>query len=84
MLDRRRETRYIVSEIYDNFMVCKIKEPTGEYKPVKLLNVSLSGIRMKSEFRLPVGSLIECLISVPKAPLEGYLIWGEDYSLHRR
>jgi hypothetical protein len=69
-LDRRRETRYIVSEIYENLMVCKIKESTGEFKPVKLLNVSLSGIRMKSEFKLPVDSLIECLICVPKAPIK--------------
>jgi hypothetical protein len=73
MLDRRRETRYIVSEIYDNFMVCKIKERMGEFKPVKLLNVSLSGIQMKSEFELPVGSLIECLICVPKAPIKEIL-----------
>lgn len=77
MLDRRRETRYIVSEIYDNFMVCKIKEPTGEFKPAKLLNVSLSGIRMKSEFELPVGSLIECLICVPKAPIKEILFSAE-------
>jgi len=73
MLDRRRETRYIVSEIYDNFMVCKIKESAGEFKSVKLLNVSLSGIRMRSEFELPVGSLIECLICVPKAPVKEIL-----------
>ena len=67
MLDRRR---YIVSEIYDHFMVLKVKGPTGEFKPAKLLNVSLSGIRLKGEFALSIGSSIECLISTPKTPIK--------------
>ena len=73
MLDRRRETRYTVPEIYDNLILLKIKGPTGEFKPAKLLNVSLSGIRMKGEFELSIGASIECSISVPKTPIKEIL-----------
>ena len=60
-------------------MALKVKLPTGESKPAKLLDVSLSGIRLKGEFALSIGSSIECLISMPKTPIKEILCSAKLY-----
>ncbi len=67
MIERREEKRHIVPELYRKYITLKVREDTGEYVPVKLLDFSPKGIRMKSSYEIPVDSAIECLISAPKS-----------------
>jgi len=65
MIEKRRETRYTIAEIYQKRLVLKVRRNSGEFAPVKLLDISLRGIRIKYDLGLPVGSVIECSISIP-------------------
>ena len=67
MIERREEKRHVVPELYRKYITLKVREDTGEYVPVKLLDFSPRGIRMKSSYEMPVDSAIECLISAPKS-----------------
>ena len=67
MKERREEKRHVVPELYRKYITLKVREDTGEYVPVKLLDFSPRGIRMKSSYEIPVDSAIECLISAPKS-----------------
>lgn len=67
MIERREEKRHVVPEIYRKYITLKVREASGEYGPVKLLDFSPKGIRMKSSYEMPVDSEIECLISAPKS-----------------
>jgi hypothetical protein len=67
MVERREEKRHIVPELYRKYITLKVREATGEYLPVKLLDFSPKGIRMKSSYEIAVDSAIECLISAPKS-----------------
>ena len=67
MIERREEKRHVVPELYRKYITLKVREDTGEYVPVKLLDFSPRGIRMKSSYEIPVDSAIECLISAPKS-----------------
>jgi hypothetical protein len=67
MRERREEKRHVVPEIYRKYITLKVREDTGDYVPVKLLDFSPRGIRMKSPYKIPVDSAIECLISAPKS-----------------
>jgi hypothetical protein len=67
MPEKRRETRYTVPEIYQELITLKIKKDSGEFVAAKLLNISLSGIKIKDQFALAVGSIIECSISIPES-----------------
>ena len=67
MAERRQESRYTVPEIYQKHITFKIKNDSGEFVATKLLNVSLRGIKIKDQFKLAVGSVIECSISIPES-----------------
>ena len=67
MKERRKGERYVVPEIYRKYIYLKVREASGEFVPVKLLDFSPKGIRMKHSFGIPVDSTIECLISAPKS-----------------
>jgi hypothetical protein len=67
MRERREEKRHVVPELYRKYITLKVREDAGEYVPVKLLDFSPRGIRMKSPYEMPVDSAIECLISAPKS-----------------
>jgi hypothetical protein len=67
MKERREQKRYAVPEIYRKYITLKVRGTSGEFDPVKLLDFSPKGIRMKSPYEIPVDSLIECLISAPKS-----------------
>lgn len=67
MTERREEKRHVVPELYRRYITLKVKEATGEYVPMKLLDFSPKGIRMKSSYEIPVDSAIECLVSAPKS-----------------
>src|SRR4030042_3616871 len=67
MRERREEKRHVVPELYRKYITLKVREDTGEYVPVKLLDFSPRGIRIKSPYEIPVDSAIECLISAPKS-----------------
>jgi hypothetical protein len=67
MPEKRRQTRYTVPEIYQEQITLKIKTDPSEFAVVaELLNISLSGIKIKYPFPLAVGSIIECSISIPE------------------
>lgn len=67
MIERREEKRHVVPELYRKYITLKVREDTGDYVPVKLLDFSPRGIQMKSSYEIPVDSAIECLISAPKS-----------------
>ena len=67
MMERREEDRHVVPEIYRKYITLKVREPSGEFVTVKLLNFSPKGIRIKSSYEIPVDSVIECLIAAPKS-----------------
>ena len=67
MIERRKGTRYGVPDIYQEYVTFKIRKESGEFVPTELLDFGLYGIKIKSPFPLPVDSVIECLISIPKS-----------------
>ena len=67
MIERREEERHVVPEIYRKYITLKVRGASGEFMPVKLLDFSPKGIRMKSSYGIPVHSAIECLISAPQS-----------------
>ena len=67
MLERRERERHVVPEIYRKYITLKVREASGEFVPVKLLDFSPKGIRMRSSYEIPVDSVIECLIAAPKS-----------------
>jgi|Deesub1362A_J573_1020465.scaffolds.fasta_scaffold00045_77 phosphoglycolate phosphatase len=66
MPDRRREKRYTIPRIHQQYIELKINIG-GEYIPVTLLDFSEHGMKIKSPVPFDVDSLRECLISVPKS-----------------
>jgi hypothetical protein len=73
LIEKRTETRYTVAEIYQKRLTFKVRRNSGEFAPVKLLDISLRGIRIKYDLGLAVGSVIECSISIPTYPTEEVL-----------
>ena len=67
MTERRKEVRYGVPDIYQNYVTFKIKKDSNEFVPGKLIDFSLHGIQIKNSTPLATGSTIECLISIPKS-----------------
>ena len=65
VIEKRRETRYTAAEIYQKRFTLKVKMNSGGFAPAKLLDISLRGIRIRHDLGLAVGSVIECLISIP-------------------
>jgi hypothetical protein len=67
MMERRKETRVAVPEIYRKYITFKIKKESGEFAPAELLDFGPNGIKVRNPLVLDVNSAIECLISVPKS-----------------
>ncbi len=67
MIERRKGERYVVPEIYRKYITFKIREVSGEFVDAELFNLTSRGIRIRSRYVLPLNSMIECLISVPKS-----------------
>lgn len=65
-MERRKEERYIMPEIYRKHITFKARKVSGDLVDVELFNFSPKGISIKSRYRLPVRSIIECLIAVPQ------------------
>ncbi len=66
-MERRKEERHVVPEIYRKYITFKIRKGSSEFVPMKLLDFSPKGVRIRSSSRLSVDSTIECLISAPKS-----------------
>ena len=77
MTERRKEERLVVPEIYGKYVTFKARTGSGEYLPMKLLDFSHSGIRMKSPHGLSVDSDIECTIAAPKSFTKEILFIGK-------
>jgi hypothetical protein len=67
MVERRKEERNVVPELYQKYITLKVRKASGEFVPMELLDFSHKGIRIKSSYGLSVDSAIECLISAPKS-----------------
>ena len=67
MMERRKETRHVVPEIYQKYITLKIKKGPAEFVPVELLDFSVYGVKIRDSVALPVDSTIECLISAPRS-----------------
>ena len=65
MIERRKEPRYPIPEIYQKDITLKINQGLGKVVPAKVLNVSLSGIKIGDQIELTVGSVIDCSIYIP-------------------
>ena len=67
MIEKRKEPRYPIAEMYHKFIKLKIKKGTDESILTKVLNVSLSGLKIGGDqLKLKVGSVIDCSIFIPK------------------
>jgi PilZ domain len=66
MIERRKEPRYPIPEIYQKDITLKINLGPDKFVPAKVLNVSLSGIKIGDQVELAVGSVIDCSIYIPK------------------
>lgn len=66
-MERRKGERHVVPEIYRKYITFKIREVSGDFVDAELFNFSPNGIRIKTRYELPLNSIIECLISVPKS-----------------
>jgi hypothetical protein len=67
MVEKRKEERHVVPEIYRKHIIFKVRIGSGEFVPMELLDFSRRGIRMRSPYGLSVDLTIECLISAPKS-----------------
>ncbi len=76
MAERRKEERLAVPEIYRKYVTFKARIGSRDFVPMKLLNFSQNGIRMKSPHGLLVDSDIECMIAAPKSLTKEILFVG--------
>ena len=65
MIERRKEPRYPIPEIYQKDISQKINQGSDQFVPAKVLNISLSGIKIGDQIELTVGSVIDCSIHIP-------------------
>lgn len=67
MLEKRKEPRYPIPELYQKHIKLKIKKGLDAFTPAQVLNVSLSGIKIGGDqVKLRVGSVIDCSIYIPR------------------
>jgi len=66
-MERRKEERHVVPEIYGKYITFKVRKGSGDFVDAELFNFTRNGIRIKSGHELPFGSIIECIVSVPKS-----------------
>ena len=65
-MEKRKEQRYIMPEIYRKHITFKARKASGDLVDVELFNFSPKGVSIKSRYGLPVHSTIKCLIAAPK------------------
>lgn len=66
MLERRKEKRYPVPDIYRKYIEIRVKV-FQDFIEVALLDFSEHGIRIKSPVPFAVGELKECIVSIPRS-----------------
>jgi len=86
MTEKRRDPRYAIPRMYQKFITLKIKRGSEESISAKVLNVSLSGIKIGGDqIKLKVGSVIDCSIFIPKVlPGEAHFSAKVQYCIERR
>ncbi len=57
----------MVPEIYQKYILFKVRRDSGDTVDAELFNFSPMGISIKSRCRFTVGSSIECSISAPRS-----------------
>ena len=76
-MERRKEERHVVPEIYRSYITFKVRKVSGDFVDAELFNFTRNGIRIKSRYELPLGSIIECMVSVPKSLTKQILFTGK-------
>jgi hypothetical protein len=76
MMERRKEERHVVPEIYRKYVTFKVRIGSGEFVPMVLLDFSQNGMRMRSPHGLSVDSDVACIIAVPKSLTKEILFIG--------
>jgi len=66
-MERRKEERHVVPEIYGKYITFKVRKGSGDFVDAELFNFTPNGIRIKSRYELPFDSIIECMASSPKS-----------------
>lgn len=68
MIERRREQRYSIPDIYREYIVFKTRYSGGDYTVSELAGFSRHGIKIvKHPDFIACSTIIECLISVPRS-----------------
>jgi PilZ domain len=66
-VEKRKEERYEVTQLYRDYVTFKIREDSGRYVTAELCDFSRKGIKMKTPYRIEVDSRVECVVSAPKS-----------------
>ncbi len=77
MIERRKEIRYTIPQLYQTQIQIKIRTGSVPFEPGRLLDVSLRGIKLSSRFRAEPGAVIGCLISPPQTTAEEVVFYAE-------
>ncbi|MDA8238758.1 MAG: PilZ domain-containing protein [Nitrospiraceae bacterium] len=64
--ERRKEARFIIPDIYRGYVTMKIKAGNDLFS-ADLLDFSRHGVRFRSPVSFPAGSLVECVLSIPRS-----------------
>jgi len=75
-MERRKEERHVVPEIYAKYITFKVKKVPGDFVDAELFNFAHNGIRIKSRHPLAFDSIIECMVSVPKSLTKNIFFTG--------
>ncbi len=82
-MERRREERHVVPEIYGKYITCKVREVSGDFVDAELFDFTPSGIRIKSRRELSSDSTIECMVSAPRSLTKEVFFTGKiKYCIH--
>ena len=63
----RKEDRFEIPERFHNYIRMMIKTRGGPYRPVRLMDLSKSGVRFESPMPFDYDQEIECLVSIPES-----------------
>ncbi len=82
-MERRKEERHVVPEIYGKYITCKVREVSGDFVDAELFDFTPSGIRIKSRRELSSDSTIECMVSAPRSLTKEVFFTGKiKYCIH--
>ncbi len=76
-MERRKEERHAVPELYAKYITFKVRKVPGDFVDAQLFDFTPNGIRIKSHCEFPFNSIIECMVSVPRSLTQQILFTGK-------